>query len=304
MDLDTILSSISSETLQDLEQAISDVATQLPGEFTDTVGQVAAYIPNQVDLLSVAQFLLFFVAGSLILSVLGRIMLGKRSSLNSSLSSVMGILFIYVLTIVIYTFKPWDLKALLSPLPFVTFTGEYLILFPLAGSQFSALCSELLSLLILAFLVNLMDVLLPRGENIVSWYLLRFLGVIASMALHLAVRWCLNRFLPGVLIAYAPMVLLAVLAFLLLSGILNFLLGLVIAVANPFLGAMYTFFFSNLLGKQLSKAVFTSAILCSLVYLLEYFGYTVICFSAAALAAYIPLVIVLLVLWYIIGHVL
>ena len=43
-------------------------------------------------------------------------------------------------------------------------------------------------------------------------------------------------------------------------------------------------------------------ILCCIVYLLGYFGYTVICISASALAAYIPLLIVLLLLWYLIGH--
>ena len=59
-----------------------------------------------------------------------------------------------------------------------------------------------------------------------------------------------------------------------------------------------------LVGKQLSKAVFTSTILCAVVYLLGYVGYTVICITAAALLAYIPLVIVLLILWYLIGRLL
>jgi len=80
--------------------------------------------------------------------------------------------------------------------------------------------------------------------------------------------------------------------------------GLVIAVSNPFLGAMYTFFFSSLVGKQLSKAVFSSAILMGVFWLLEYVGYVIISISAAALLAYIPLGIILLILWYLIGHLL
>ena len=72
------------------------------------------------------------------------------------------------------------------------------------------------------------------------------------------------------------------------------LLGLVIAVANPFLGAMYTFFFSNIVGKQVSKAVFSTAIVCAVFYLLDLFGYTVVCISAAALITYIPLALLLL----------
>ena len=37
---------------------------------------------------------------------------------------------------------------------------------------------------------------------------------------------------------------------------------------------------------------------------MEYFGYTVISITAAALMTYIPLALILLVLWYLIGHVL
>ena len=60
----------------------------------------------------------------------------------------------------------------------------------------------------------------------------------------------------------------------------------------------------DVIGKQLSKAVFTSGIICGVVFLLGYFGCTVICVSAAALSAYIPLAIVLLLLWFLIGWVL
>ena len=100
------------------------------------------------------------------------------------------------------------------------------------------------------------------------------------------------------------MVLLLILCLCLLSGVVNLLLGLVIAVANPFLGAMYTFFFSNIVGKQVSKAVFSSVIICAVLYLLDLFAYTVICISAAALLTYIPLALILLVLWFLIGSVL
>ena len=87
----------------------------------------------------------------------------------------------------------------------------------------------------------------------------------------------------------------------LLMGLLNLVLSVVLTVVNPIFGALYTFFFSNIIGKQLSKAVFTSGIICGVVFLLGYFGCTVICVSAAALSAYIPLAIVLLLLWFLIG---
>jgi hypothetical protein len=67
---------------------------------------------------------------------------------------------------------------------------------------------------------------------------------------------------------------------------------------------MYTFFFSNIVGKQVSKSVFTTVILCLVFFLMGYFGYTIITITAAALLTYIPLALVLLLLWYLIGHVL
>lgn len=287
-----------------IDPTISTTAASIPEEAKKVIVNAASYLPAEIDLVSSAKFLLFFAAAFLILGVMGRVFLGKRSSLNHALSSTMGILFIYAVTIVIYTFKPWDLEALLSPLPFVTFTEEYLIILPIRGTAFSALCTEILSLVILAFLVNLLDSIIPQGKHVLGWYLLRFLTVLVSMVLHLLVCWAIETYLPDVLVTYAPTILLILIVAMMLMGVLNLFLSLLLTAVNPIFGAMYTFFFSNFIGKQLTKAVFTTVILCVIVYLLEYFGFTVICITAAALTAYIPLVIVLLLLWYLIGHVL
>lgn len=304
MDLDDLLSAIDAHIPNDLGQTITTAAANLPREITGALKAAVSYLPAEIDLWNAAQFILFFAAAVVITGLLGRVALGKRSSLNRSLSSCVGILFVYVLTVIVYTFKPWNLNDLLSPLPFVRFSGEYLFIMPITGTLFPALCTEILSLIILSFLVNLLDTILPNGEGFLSWYLMRFLTVVCAMVAHYYVRRALHTYLPNVLVTYAPTVLLIILALMLLSGVVSFILGLVISVANPFLGAMYTFFFSNVVGKQLSKAVFSSAILCAIVYVLEFFGYTVLCITAEALLAYIPLVLILLVLWYLLGHVL
>ena len=304
MDLETTLSTVETYLPEQIEQVIDKAASYIPESLSDVIWHASSYLPTQIDWVAAAEFMLYFGAASLILGILSRMVLGKRSSLNHSLSSAMGILFIYAVTIVVYTFKPWNLEQLLSPLPFVTFAGDYLIVLPITDSQFPALCTQVLSMVILAFLLNLLDTFVPRGESAVSWFILRIVTIVVCMLLHLIVCWAFETYLPEVLVKYAPTVLLFLLVFMLLSGILNLILGLVIAVTNPFLGAMYTFFFSNVIGKQLSKAIFTSAILCTVVYLLDFFGYTVICITAASLLTYIPVALILLVLWYLIGHVL
>ena len=91
---------------------------------------------------------------------------------------------------------------------------------------------------------------------------------------------------------------------MLLLGVFNVVLGAVLAVIDPIMGGIYTFFFSNFLGKQITKAVFSSLLICCLLIALDKLGYTVICITASALLSYIPIVLVLLLLWYLLGHVL
>lgn len=304
MDLASTVSTLTAQAADAATHIIKGASDYIPDEISRFIRHAYSYFPADLSIEDAAQFILYFAVSTLILGVISRIALGKRSSLNHSLSSAIGIGFVYILTVIVYTFRPLDLDAFLSPLPFVTFSGEYLILLPMADAHFPMLCQQILSLIILSFLVNLLDTLVPKGENIFLWYLLRIVTVGLSMAAHYAVTWAMNTYLPDFLVTYAPIVLLIVLAVMLFSGILSLVLGLVIAVTNPFLGAMYSFFFSNLVGKQLSKAVFSSAILCSVFFLVEYFGYTIISISSAALTAYLPFAVILLALWYLIGHIL
>lgn len=302
MDIESTLSTIAQQLPEEITHVISHASAYIPEDVGRVIKHASSYFPKVPDLVSAAEFMLYFTAASLILGVLGRIILGKRSSLNHALSSVMGILFVYALTVVIYSLKPWNLELLLAPLPFTVFAGEYLILLPIADMAFPALCTEILSLVILAFLVNLTDTIMPKGNSWIAWYLLRFLTVILSIGLQIAARWAIHTFLPEVLVTYSPAVLLGLLIFMVFSGVISLILGLFITITSPFLGAMYTFFFSNILGKQVSKAIFTSAILCGIIYVLGLFGYTVIPITAAVLIAYIPLALLMLLLWYLIGH--
>lgn len=290
----------------DIEATIETMSSYLP-EDLDLSGMIrdaADLVPMDLDFVHIAKFLLFFSAGSLILSVLGRIVLGKRSSLNHSLSSVMAILFIYALTIVVYTFKPWNLENLLSPLPFVTFFNDYMVVMPVVGIYPTVLARELLSLIILAFLVNLLDICIPRGKTTLGWFCLRFFSVGFAMVLHLLIHWAFHTYAPELLVEYAPLILLLLLVAMLLLGFLNAVLGLILTITNPFVGAVYTFFFSNIVGKQITKAVFTSGILCVILFFMDRFGYSFIHISMTALSAYLPIGGVCLVLWFLIGHLL
>ena len=299
--LSTIESAITSvqETIEAAEQTISAFKNYLP-----STEELAELVPADVEPMSMLKFIGIFAAVSILVSLLGRVIFGKRSNLNHSLSSAMGIFFILAVSTLIYVFDPRSLAQYLSPLPYVAFSGDYLVLFSFTGNGFASICDEVLSMIILAFLVNLLDTFIPKGKNVLTWYLFRFLTVLLAMGLHYAVTWASNTYLPGVLVTYAPVILLVLLVLAVLMGLLNVVLSLALTVVNPIFGALYAFFFSTLVGKQLTKAICTTFVLTAVVVALDHFGCTMLCIAGSALAAYIPLLIVLLILWYLIGHLL
>lgn len=286
----------------ELRDILNTVAERLPDQLDALLTYAGALIPADIDVLSVLKLIGILAVASIGLGILGRFAFGKESSLNRSVCAAIGILFLYVLTVVIYTFKPWNLEMFLSPLPFVTFRDNYLILLPFQGSSFPVLCDRILSMVILAFLVNLLDVIIPRGKTIPGWYCLRLLSVALCFILHFVLNWAISKYIPNVLTTYAPMILLGVLVAMMLVSLANVVLGAFLIVVNPIIGAIYTFFFSNKVGHQLSKAVLTTALLCAVFGLLEHFGYSVILISFSALPAYLPLVVALLLLWFLVGH--
>ena len=238
--------------------------------------------------------------GSVLMGVIGRYVFGKRSVFHCSASSAIGILFVYVVTIAVYAAGAgWN--KLIAPLPFLEFTETELHVFVFEGKGYPEICSQILSMVILSFLVNIIDSLLPRGKKFFTWLVLRILTVAGAMALHLMSIWLIETFLPQGFMQYAPFILLALLAVLVLVGGLKILVGAVLTTVNPIIGVLYTFFFANIVGKAITKAMLTTAILSALIYLLGYIGFTVIAIAEITLLAFIPLALILLIIWFVIS---
>lgn len=254
----------------------------------------------------VASFLmlaLVLTVGSLIFGFIGRMVFGKKSTLNQSVSSAIGILFIYAITVCIHSFG-LDLQFLVSPLPFVTISGEHLHIFNIASADYVTICGEVLNMIILAFLVNLVNSWLPQGKKLLGWLFFRVLSVAIGMFLYAIINQVLAALLPEGLLIWAPVILLGLLVVMLLVGALKSLVGAVLASANPLIGFLYTFFFATLVGKMLSRAMLTTLLLGALVYTLNSFGVASIAIGSAVLVGYLPMLVLLLVLWYLVGKIL
>ena len=235
--------------------------------------------------------------GSLILGLIGRFVFGKKSILNVSVSSAFGILFIYGLAVTLFCCDI-QFPGVTAPLPFVRIDQDSLLLIDFFHTPFATLCSEILSMIILAFLVNLADTWLPKSKNLFSWIFFRLLTIAIGYLLHLVVVWLFTTYLPDAIVTYAPIVLLGILILILLTGVLKFIIGALLVTVNPIIGALYTFFFANIVGKQITKSVLTTAIIAGLIIALRYAGITAIAITSAALIAYLPVIILLVAAWY------
>lgn len=256
-----------------------------------------------INLYDFALGALILLAGSLLISLLGRFVFGEKSALCYAVSSAIAILFIYAVTVVLKSLGA-EFGRWIAPLPFVSVTDSSLVLFSFKGAHYTTVCTEILSMIILAFLVNIVDGWLSKAKNFFTWLFLRIVTVVAAYAMHLIVVWAFATFLPEGLVTYAPTVLLGVLVLMLLTGALKIVVGLVLSTVNPIIGGLYTFFFATIVGKKLSKAVLTTAILAALVLLLQHVGITAISIASAALVAYIPFIILLIALWYLVNRIL
>lgn len=271
------------------------------------IEQLQSYLPKNFDLKSILIMAAVMTVASLVFGFIGRFVFGKKSNLNQSVSSAIGILFIYIATIFIHSFG-LDLKFLLSPLPFFAIhtqesVGEVVSLY-IPINDYVALSGELLNMVILAFLANLVNSWIPQGKKLISWIIFRVLSVAAAMVLFALANTLLTHFLPEGLLTWAPVILLALLVIMLLVGALKGLVGAVLASVNPLIGFLYTFFFATLVGKMLSRAMLTTLLIAGMVYALNHFGIMFITIGSGVLSVFIPLLIVLLVIWFVVGKIL
>lgn len=259
-----------------------------------------ALIPSALENTIVLFALLnVFVLG---LGLVFRLFFGRHCAVNRGISGFLEVLFIYAATVTIYTLKPWNLTQYLAPLPFAIFRNDILIVSYSACSTLPLLCSQLLSLIILCFIIHLLNFILPAGRSFIPWLLMRAVCVVLAVGLDLAANWALNAFLPAVIADSAPVALVTVLAVALLVSLFNPLLCVLFTAANPIIGLLYTFFFSNTIGKNLTRAVLSAAMVCALFYGMDYFGFIVIDITSSALLRYSPFALALLGVWFVFDY--
>ena len=239
-----------------------------------------------------------FAVVSMILGAIGNAVFGKRSLLGCAVSSSIAVVFLYALTAVFLALGG-KYAAFTAPLPFVTIQGDTLAFFTFGGKALTEICPQVLNMVILTFVVSLADRFLPRGKNIFVWLLFRVITVTIGLFAHLFVTGLIGQLVPEGLAQAAPILLLGILILTILTGGLKIVVGLSLIAVNPIIGALYSFFFANVIGKQLTRSVLTTAILSALIYGLEILGISTIGIAMESLILYIPYGAGLLAFWYV-----
>ena len=264
------------------------------------MGSATTFLQNAgVDLYALIKVLSILIFGTLLLCTFCRFIFGKHSVLNVAISSTIGIIFIYSFALILCIIIP-AFSALSSSLPLISIQDNTVTFFSIRSAHYTLICSETLSALLLAFLVNLVDEHLPKGTTFFSWLIFRFLTVVIGTILHIFTVWVLKKILPIDILRYAPTILLGLLILMLLTGALKLIGSALLTVFNPIIGALYSFFFANFIGKQLAKGMLTTTLIVVLLWFLPLVGIQSISLATAALIAHLPTLLLLALLWYVI----
>lgn len=250
-----------------------------------------------INIESLLKLSVILILGSLLINAISRFIFRKQTILAQSVSSSIAIIFIYVLMVLIMT-TVHKLHFLLTPLPFAEFSPEYITFSTFRQTDYLTSAAHLLRMIILAFFVGLIDSWMPKSKDLIKWTFWRIVTVILGFLAQYLVVWVFQKYLPQGITMYAPVILLAILLIMLLTGALKLLLGLILATVNPLIGALYTFFFANVVGKLVTRSVFTTAMLSGLLVLFQRLGITGLSLAPQALVAYIPFLLLLIPVWY------
>lgn len=195
-----------------------------------------------------------------------RMIFGRKGTAVGAVSATLDIFLLFFLFALLLSNFP-AIEGYSPALPFVSFTTDGIQLPAILGFEQMSFAAELVKLIILAFFFGLAHDLLPKGNHFLVRFILQILVcMIVWVGLYLFQRFLAALF-PDVIQIYAPVILLILLAILLAVTILKWFFGIILGVSCGFvIGAIYTFFISHIIGKQLTKAVLASFLFLVLLY--------------------------------------
>lgn len=208
-----------------------------------------------------------------ILAGLARLALGEVSNVIPAAGSCVQLVLVGLIATALYAAFP-SLGQMLSQMPFLNLFANGFRLISPAQLEYNALFPALMRLFLLAFVINFWEELLPKSKKFVSWLLMRLFSAVGSLCCYFLLCGALQRYFPQIFNQWAMAIVLSILGCFCLLGICKGLLTLAAVVVHPLLGLLFSFFFSHVIGRALTRAVITCALFLGLAW---YLGANGIC---------------------------
>lgn len=221
---------------------------------------------SRLSELSIAPVALSLIA-VFVLAGIARLVLKEGSNVIASTASCVQLMLVGLTAIAIYAAFP-ALGQTLPQLPFLNLQAYGCSLLSPAQLESHTLFPALLRLFLLALLINLWEELLPKSKKIAPWLLLRLLSAVGSLCCFFLLCEVLQRYCPQMLDQWSMSIVLSILGGICLLGICKGLLTVVAAVVHPLLGLLFAFFFSHVIGRQLTRAVITGVLFLGIAWYL------------------------------------
>lgn len=263
-------------------------------------------LPEELVFTGAQAFLLRFCLILLIVSVIRKIFFSKHINPQHAIVSALGIMMMYAACIIIYTFNPMGLRKYLVPLPFITMGEESWEIYSMTNGTDSETFLHILSMLLLAFLVNQIYHFDPKEVKFLGWLIFRICSTGIAIGVHIGVIWVLQKLplekLPNIIVKYGPAALIGFFVITCLIGLFKKSLSFFMKKTNPAFDGANTFYFTNKFGLQISRGLVTTVILTVFVQVLDILDFHALPINQDALTQYWPVLGLFFALWCFIGY--
>lgn len=254
-------------------------------------------------------YLLCFALAVFVLGAVLRLAGGAAKTFPRAASACFAILFIYVVSICTMGAEG-QTKVLLNALPFFGQVSDAAGIFVMMRTSFSAFLLEAAQLLILSFIINLLQDLLgkliqPQCDShllrFFVWYFWQCVIVCIGLAANYGAYLLIRRYLSDRALKWILVGLLILLTAAMVLMALRLLLRSVAFFARPVFTLLSGFFFTNRIGRNLTNAFLTTAALTLIVVAADRIGWLLpLTYGGILLTSFAPVLILLLVIWYLV----
>ena len=243
----------------------------------------------------------------------------KGPHMKAGIASAISILIMYMACMLIYKYEPVGLQSYLAPLPFVKFEEDSirLVLYQLRENgllDIPYLCSQLVSMLVLAFLINQIYAFTPQKLKTPGWLVYRAFSTLFSIGVHYAVYKVLQKAISLIpegstwefLLPFFPIAFLGFILGLFILALIKGPMKHFFTEINPTFVGLAGFFFSGKFGTNITRGIWATAFLAVFAAGLQYLGENLfhtaaITIGAFALSGGLMVLFGLVLLWILVG---